>query len=88
MSFTVRDAARLYGFESWGNGYCDVNARGHLIVRPARDENEVDLFTLVPRLKAKKLRFPVLVRFPQILGNRVQELFGSFAKAIDPHAEE
>ena len=54
MSFTVRDAVRLYGIDGWGNGYFDVDERGHLTVRPNRDESTVDLFHLVPRLKAKK----------------------------------
>jgi len=82
MTFTVRDAVRLYGIDGWGNGYFDVNARGHLVVRPNRDDVAVDLMQLVPRLKAKKARFPVLVRFPQILANRVHEIFGAFGKAI------
>jgi arginine decarboxylase len=86
MTFTVRDAVRLYGIDGWGNGYFDVNARGHLVVRPNRDDVTVDLLQLVPRLKAKKARYPVLVRFPQILANRVQEIFGAFGKAIQEFA--
>ena len=41
MSFTIRDAARLYGIDGWGNGYFDVDSRGHLVVRPTRGEETV-----------------------------------------------
>ena len=82
MSFTTRDAVRLYGIENWGNSYFDVNEQGHLIVRPERDERSVDLHALVGRLRKKKLRFPMLLRFPQMLSSRVRELWDAFGKAI------
>ena len=82
MSFTVRDAVRLYGIDNWGAGYFDVNPKGHLTVRPNRDERSVDLFALIQRLRKRKVRFPMLIRFPQILSNRVNELFDAFDKSI------
>ena len=82
MTFTVRDAVRLYGIDTWGNGYFDVNPRGHLLVKPDGGEASVDLYSLVSRLKRKKMRFPVLLRFPQILASRVGQIFGSFDRAI------
>jgi arginine decarboxylase-like protein len=36
----------------------------------------------VSRLKQKRLRFPVLLRFPQILASRVDDIFGAFERAI------
>jgi arginine decarboxylase len=82
MTFTVRDAARLYGIESWANGYFSVNDKGHLAVHPDRGERGIDLFSLVGRLREKRLRFPVLLRFPQMLASRVNEIFGAFERAI------
>jgi arginine decarboxylase len=82
LSFTTRDAVRLYGIENWGQGYFDVTEQGHLLVRPTRDERSVDLFTLIPRLRRRKSRFPLLLRFPQILSTRVRELFEAFEKSI------
>ena len=82
MSFTTRDAIRLYGIDTWGAGYFDVNAAGHLVVRPNRDERGVDLHSLIGRLRTRKVRFPMLVRFPQMLSNRVNELFSAFEKSI------
>ena len=71
MSFTTRDAVRTYGIENWGAGFFDVNEQGHLVVRPNRDERGVDLYALIGRLQKRKVRFPMLVRFPQMLSNRV-----------------
>ena len=82
MSFTTRDAVRTYGIDNWGAGFFDVNEQGHLVVRPNRDERGVDLFSLIGRLQKRKVRFPMLVRFPQMLTNRVNELFSAFEKAI------
>ncbi len=82
MSFTTKDAVRLYGIENWGSGYFDVNEQGHLVVRPNRDERGVDLHGLLARLRKRKVRFPVLLRFPQMLSNRVRELWDAFEKSI------
>jgi arginine decarboxylase len=82
LSFTTKDAVRLYGIENWGAGYFDVSDKGHLLVRPTRDERAVDLHALVARLRKRKVRFPTVIRFPQILSSRVTELFDAFEKAI------
>jgi arginine decarboxylase len=82
MSYGIRDARRLYGTDGWGNGYFDINEQGHLAVKPTRGDAEVDLHELVGRLQARKLRLPMLIRFPQILENRVDELTGAFRRAI------
>ena len=82
MTYTSRDARRYYGIDDWGQGYFGVNGRGHLTVHPDRDGRRVDLHALIDRIKRRKLRFPLLVRFPQILANRVHELFDAFDSAI------
>ena len=82
MSFSARDAERLYGIDAWGAGYFAVNDKGHLAVHPFRDDRGIDLFQLIHRLRRRKIRFPALVRFPQILEARVGEIFGAFERAI------
>lgn len=83
MAFGIRDAQRLYGIDEWGAGFFGVNTRGHLTVHPLRNGKGIDLYELLPRLKRRKLRFPMVVRFPQILETRVQDIFGSFERAIE-----
>jgi len=83
MSFTARDAERLYGIDAWGAGYFRVGPKGRLFVHPYADEQGVDLLQLAHRLKRRKVRFPALVRFPQILEARVQAIFAAFDRAIE-----
>ncbi len=85
MSFTVQDAERLYGIDAWGHGYFRVNPQGHLCVHPDREERGIDLLHLVSRLKRRRVRFPALLRFPQILHARVEEIFGAFERAIEEY---
>jgi arginine decarboxylase len=88
MGFTIQDAERLYGIGDWGNGYFRVNGRGRLSVHPSREERGIDLLQLVSTLKRRKVRFPTLLRFPQILHARVAEIFDAFQNAIDEFGYE
>lgn len=78
------DQARAtYCLEHWGGGYFDVNDRGHLIARPGRrpDAPAVDLYALARECRDQGLTLPVLVRFTDILHDRVDTLTGAFARA-------
>ncbi len=73
----------LYGVQRWGSGYFDVDKHGDLLVRPSKDESQsANVKDIVDRLVKKKVGFPVLLRFPQILIDRVEELHQSFNDAI------
>ncbi len=83
MPFSTRDAERLYGIDAWGAGFFRVNPKGNLSVHPYRDDRGIDLLQLTHRLKRRKVRFPALLRFPQILAARVDEVFDAFNRAIE-----
>ncbi len=73
----------MYGVERWGSGYFDVDKEGNLLVRPNKNELETaNVKAIVDRLVKKNIGFPVLLRFPQILDHRVNELHESFNDAI------
>lgn len=84
-TWTAADAADLYNVAQWGEGYVDVTAQGRLCVRPrgARSPVSIDLFELAQRLPREGLDLPVLVRFTDILRDRVDALTGAFASVID-----
>lgn len=72
----------LYGIENWGNGYFDVNAAGHLMVKPFRTGPGVDVYSVVETLARHKCPAPLMLRFPQILETQMRQLHQSFQSAI------
>jgi arginine decarboxylase len=78
------DAARhTYAVPYWGDGYVDVGDAGHIVIRPHGPSGPgFSLPDIVERARAEGLRLPLLVRFPDILANRLARLQGAFAKAI------
>ncbi len=76
-------AKDLYNIAHWGDGYFDVNDAGHAVVRPHRDRGPaIDLYALAQRLPKDGLDLPVLLRFTDILKDRVDALTGAFNDAI------
>ncbi len=72
----------IYGIQNWGNGYFDVNAAGHLVVKPSRSGAGVDVFEVVEDLRRRRMQTPILLRFPQILDSQVRALSQAFQNAI------
>lgn len=78
------DAARhTYAVPYWGDGYVDVSEAGDIVMRPRGAKGPaLSLPQIVDRAKSEGLRLPLLVRFPDILADRLARLQGAFAKAI------
>ena len=76
---TLQRIQQVYGVENWSAGYFDINAKGHIIVRPAKDDPRyVDLKELVDHLLGdRKLQLPLLIRFPQLLTSQLRTLSGA-----------
>ncbi len=82
----IEDAIDLYGIERWGNGYFSFNKNGDLSVRPTRKEAQaIDLKNVVESLTSKKIKFPILFRFPQILESQIRDLNGAFSNSISEY---
>ncbi len=74
---------QIYGIENWGNGFFDVNALGHLVVKPRRGAQAVDLYQVVEEVQRRhRLHPPLILRFPQILETQVRLLCEAFSSAI------
>lgn len=82
-SNTLDEAIQTYGLENWGAGYFEINQKGHVIVRPARnDPRSIDLKDLVDHLvNDKKMQVPLVLRFPQLLSNQIHKLHAAFEAA-------
>ncbi|MGN2248451.1 biosynthetic arginine decarboxylase [Frateuria sp. GZRe14] len=82
-SWTVDDARQLYAVPYWSDGYVDIDAQGGIVMRP-RGANgpSLSLPQIVEQARAQGLRLPLLVRFPDILADRLKRMQGAFARAI------
>jgi arginine decarboxylase len=78
------DTARhTYAVPYWGDGYVDVNDAGDIVMRPQGAHGPaISLPEIVERARADGLRLPLLVRFPDILADRLSRLQQAFARAI------
>jgi len=81
--WNIEDSLELYGVKAWSNGYFGINDAGHVVVRPDQTtEHEIDLYEVIRGLEARDLSTPVVVRFSDILRNRLKRLNDAFATAI------
>jgi arginine decarboxylase len=80
--WSIEQSTHTYSINNWGDGYFAINAKGHVCVKPSSDkEIELDLYDIAQSLKDKNLSLPVLVRFTDILKDRVTRLNDAFEKA-------
>src|SRR5881392_2366860 len=82
-AWSIQDARNLYNIHLWGAKYFDINDAGRVIARPLRDTGAaVDLTDVVEEAKARGLKFPLLIRFQDILRHRVEAINQAFRNSI------
>ncbi len=82
-SWTIEESEKLYRIQGWGEPYFSINAAGHVTVSPKGDRGgSLDLCELVESLKQRNLALPLLIRFSDILEDRIERLNSCFARAI------
>ena len=86
MTWKIEDSAQTYAIKNWGDGYFNINEKGRVSVKPNSElTTELDLYEIALSLKDKNLSLPVLVRFTDILTDRVKRLQSAFKKACEQH---
>jgi arginine decarboxylase len=84
--WTVTDAAELYEVDRWGKSYFSIAPNGHLRVHATKDpERSIDLKQLVDHLQLRGIGLPILIRFRDILRQRLADIAGAFQSAIQQH---
>jgi arginine decarboxylase len=82
-TWTIEQSEKLYRIQGWGEPYFSINAVGHVTVSPKGDRGgSLDLLELVEALQQRNLGLPLLIRFSDILEDRIERLNACFAKAI------
>ncbi|MEO6846195.1 MAG: biosynthetic arginine decarboxylase [Chthoniobacterales bacterium] len=81
--FDAASATSLYNVDRWGLGYFSVNDKGHVVCNPNRNEAEpIDIMDLISESKSRGLKFPMVIRFQDLLRNRVESINTAFGDAI------
>ena len=77
----IEDSEELYNIKGWGVSYFGINEKGHVYVSPKKNGVQVDLKEVVDELSTRHVTAPVLLRFPDILDNRIEKTDECFRKA-------
>ena len=77
----IDDSAELYNINGWGLKYFSINEKGHVAVTPRDGYASVDLKELMDELQVRDVTAPVLLRFPDILDNRIEKISKCYANA-------
>ena len=78
----TEDSAELYNIAGWGINYFSINSRGHVTVHPRQKKGPgIDLKEVIDELVLRDVQPPVLLRFPDILDDRIETIYGCFKNA-------
>ncbi len=77
----IEDSAELYNINGWGLKYFSINEKGHVVVTPREGYTSVDLKDVIDELQVRDISAPLLLRFPDILDNRVEKISRCFKQA-------
>jgi arginine decarboxylase len=84
--WSIEKSLQLYNIPGWGAGYFSINPKGHVVVHPFGQPGPViDLMDVVDDIRERKLGFPCVVRFQDLLRSRVKQLNEVFRAAIAQH---
>lgn len=79
--WTIEDSRELYNINGWGVSYFGVNDKGNVYVTPCKDKTQIDLREVMDELALRDVTSPVLLRFPDILDNRIEKTASCFDMA-------
>ncbi len=79
--WTIDDSKELYNINGWGTSYFGINEKGDAYVSPCKDNTQIDLRDVMDELALRDITPPVLLRFPDILDNRIEKMASCYEKA-------
>ena len=81
----IEDSSELYNVGGWGLKYFSINEKGHVTVTPRDGYASVDLKDVMDELQVRDISAPVLLRFPDILDNRIEKISRCFKQAAEEY---
>ncbi len=83
--WSIEDSREMYNIKGWGASYFDINEEGNVSVSPCKDEAQIDLREIVDELSLRDVTPPLLLRFPDILDNRIETTANCFKRAAEEY---
>jgi arginine decarboxylase len=84
----IEDSTELYNIHGWGLKYFSINEKGHVQVTPKEGGNAVDIKEVMDELQVRDVGAPLLLRFPDILDDRIRKISNCFRKAAEEYKYE
>lgn len=81
----IEDSNELYNVSGWGLKYFSINDKGHVQVTPKPGCIPIDIREVIDELRVKDVSAPLLLRFPDILDDRIRKLSDCFKKASEEY---
>lgn len=81
----IEDSEELYNITGWGISYFSINDKGNIVVTPRKNGVAIDLKELVDELQLRDVSSPMLLRFPDILDNRIEKTAHCFHQAAETY---
>lgn len=81
----IDDSSELYNIRGWGRNYFSINDKGHVAVTPRQGYASVDIKEIMDELQVRDLSSPILLRFPDILDNRIEKISNCFKEAAQQY---
>ena len=81
--WSIKDAADAYNLNGWGNDYFTIDDKGNINVKSPFNHNQVPLVDIIEELGIKDINSPILLRFPDIMEDRIKLISDSFKNAAE-----
>src|SRR3954462_1426281 len=82
-AWDIQAARNLYNIQNWGARYFDINEAGHVVAKPLQEAGaSVDITDVIEEAKGRGLKFPLLIRFQDILRHRVESINVAFRNSM------
>ncbi|PYK66947.1 MAG: arginine decarboxylase [Verrucomicrobia bacterium] len=79
----LESAIATYNVERWGDGYFTINSSGNVEAKPLKENGgSIDVLEVVNEARERKLGFPLLIRFQDLLRHRVESVNRAFQSAM------
>ncbi|MEN9443332.1 MAG: hypothetical protein RIS47_222, partial [Bacteroidota bacterium] len=80
----IEDTAEQYNISGWGINYFSINEKGNVSVSP-NGKTKIDLMDLVNELDLRDVSAPMLIRFPDIIVDRISDMSSCFTLAAEEY---